>query len=113
MVSLVCRSWIVAEAYLSLPSKLTQQLALASYGTPIRNTSVSGRITGRKLSVCGAMAVTKITGFEGWQRLPPAARFYIEVSNEQSIIMRNQSWEIVELTYAVDPVGVATQIPSA
>lgn len=36
------------------------------------------------------MAVTKITGFSGWHREPPAARLY-----------------------AVDPVGVATQTPSA
>ena len=36
------------------------------------------------------MAVTRMTGFSGWQSEPPAARLY-----------------------AVDPVGVATQIPSA
>ena len=40
--------------------------------------------------VCAQMAVTRITGFSGWQSEPPAARLY-----------------------AVDPVGVATQMPSA
>lgn len=45
---------------------------------------------GRKESVCAQIAVTKITGFSGWQSEPPAARLY-----------------------AVEPVGVATQIPSA
>lgn len=52
-------------AYLSFPSKLAQQLARASYGTPIRRTIVSGRIIGRKLRVCGLIAVTNMTGFSG------------------------------------------------
>lgn len=51
--------------YLSFPSKLAQQLALASYGTPILNTIVSGRMIGLKLNVCGEMAVTSMTGFSG------------------------------------------------
>jgi len=53
------------ETNLSLPSNEAQQLARASYGTPIRNTIVSGSIMGRKLSVCGAIAVTRMTGFSG------------------------------------------------
>lgn len=56
----------------------------------MRSTMVSGRMIGRKDSVCGHMEVTSITGFSGWQREPPAARLY-----------------------AVDPVGVETQTPSA
>ena len=51
---------------------------------------VSGRMIGRKDSVCAQIAVTSITGLSGWQREPPAARLY-----------------------AVLPVGVATQTPSA
>ena len=51
---------------------------------------MSGRMIGRKESVCAQMAVTRMTGFSGWQREPPAARLY-----------------------AVLPVGVATQMPSA
>ncbi len=51
---------------------------------------VSGRMMGRKESVCAQMAVTRMTGFSGWQSDPPAARLY-----------------------AVEPVGVATQTPSA
>lgn len=51
---------------------------------------VSGRMMGRNDSVCAQMAVTSITGFSGWQSEPPAARLY-----------------------AVDPVGVDTQTPSA
>lgn len=62
----------------------------ASYGTPMRSTMVSGRMIGRKESVCAQMAVTRITGFSGWHKEPPAARLY-----------------------AVEPVGVATQTPSA
>lgn len=45
---------------------------------------------GLKERVCAQTAVTNITGFSGWQRDPPAARLY-----------------------AVDPVGVDTQMPSA
>ena len=62
----------------------------ASYGTPTRSTIVSGRIIGRKDSVCAHTDVTSITGFSGWHNDPPAARLY-----------------------AVEPVGVETQIPSA
>ena len=40
--------------------------------------------------MCAQMAVTNITGFSGWHKDPPAARLY-----------------------AVEPVGVATQTPSA
>jgi len=56
----------------------------------MRRTIVSGRIIGRKDSVCAQIAETRMTGFSGWQRDPPAARLY-----------------------AVEPVGVATQTPSA
>ena len=62
------------EAYLSLPSKLAQLDVRASYGTPTLKTIVSGRIIGRKERVCAHMAVTRMTGFSGWQREPPAAR---------------------------------------
>ena len=51
---------------------------------------MSGRIMGRKERVWAQMAVTRMTGFSGWQREPPAARLY-----------------------AVEPVGVAMQTPSA
>ena len=51
---------------------------------------MSGRMIGRKDKVCAQMAVRRMTGFSGWHREPPAARLY-----------------------AVDPVGVATQTPSA
>lgn len=51
---------------------------------------VSGNMIGRNDSVCAQIAVTRITGFSGWQSDPPAARLY-----------------------AVEPVGVDTQIPSA
>lgn len=76
--------------YLSRPSKLAQEEVRASYGTPTRRTIVSGRMIGRKDKVCAQMAVRRMTGFSGWHREPPAARLY-----------------------AVDPVGVATQTPSA
>lgn len=56
----------------------------------MRNTIVSGRIIGRNDRVWAQMAVTNITGFSGCESDPPAARLY-----------------------AVDPVGVAMQIPSA
>lgn len=56
----------------------------------MRKTIVSGRMMGRKDNVCAQMAVTSMTGFSGWQRDPPAARLY-----------------------AVEPVGVPTQTPSA
>lgn len=79
-----------AETHLSRPSKLAHELVRASYGTPMRRTIVSGRIMGRKDSVCAHIAVTRITGFSGCDRDPPAARLY-----------------------AVEPVGVAMQIPSA
>lgn len=45
---------------------------------------------GRKVRVCAQIAVTRMTGLSGWQREPPAERLY-----------------------AVEPVGVATQTPSA
>ena len=45
---------------------------------------------GRNESVCAHIAVMRMTGLSGWHREPPAAKLY-----------------------AVDPVGVATQIPSA
>lgn len=51
---------------------------------------VSGRMMGRKDKVCAQMAETRMTGFSGWHKEPPAARLY-----------------------AVEPVGVATQMPSA
>ena len=51
---------------------------------------MSGRMIGRKESVWAQMAVSKMTGFSGWHNDPPAARLY-----------------------AVEPVGVATQTPSA
>lgn len=51
---------------------------------------VSGSMIGRKDSVCAQIAVTRITGLSGWHRDPPAARLY-----------------------AVEPVGVAIQTPSA
>ena len=51
---------------------------------------MSGRMIGLKDKVWAHMAVTRITGFSGWHSDPPAARLY-----------------------AVDPVGVATQMPSA
>lgn len=51
---------------------------------------MSGRMIGLNESVWAHMAVTSMTGLSGWQRDPPAARLY-----------------------AVDPVGVATQTPSA
>lgn len=60
--------------YRSRPSKLAHELARALYGTPIRKTIVSGKITGRKLRVCAHIAVTRITGFSGWHNEPPAAR---------------------------------------
>lgn len=51
---------------------------------------VSGRMIGRNDNVCAQMAVTRMTGFSGCESDPPAARLY-----------------------AVEPVGVAMQIPSA
>ena len=51
---------------------------------------MSGSIIGLNDSVCAHIAVIRMTGFSGWQREPPAARLY-----------------------AVEPVGVATQTPSA
>ena len=62
----------------------------ASYGTPIRRTTVSGRIMGRNDNVCAQIAVTNMTGFSGCDNAPPAARLY-----------------------AVEPVGVEMQMPSA
>ena len=53
------------RTHLSFPSKLAQLLALASYGTPILSTIVSGKMIGRKLNVCGAIAVTRMTGLSG------------------------------------------------
>lgn len=76
--------------HLCRPSKLAHELVRASYGTPIRRTIVSGRMMGRKDRVCAQMAVTRITGLSGWHREPPAAKLY-----------------------AVEPVGVAMQTPSA
>ena len=77
-------------SYLSLPSKLAHDDVLASYGTPSRSTIESGSMIGRKDKVCAQMAVSKMTGFSGWHNEPPADRLY-----------------------AVEPVGVATQTPSA
>ena len=56
----------------------------------MRSTMVSGRMIGRKDRVWAQIAVTRITGFSGCESEPPAARLY-----------------------AVEPVGVAMQIPSA
>lgn len=78
------------QTYRSRPSKLAHELVRASYGTPARSTIVSGRMMGRKESVCAQMAVTRMTGLSGWQSEPPAARLY-----------------------AVEPVGVAMHTPSA
>lgn len=78
------------QPYLSRPSKLTHAPDRALYGTPIRSRIVSGSTIGRKDKVCGQMAVTSMMGFSGWHSEPPAARLY-----------------------AVEPVGVATQTPSA
>lgn len=56
----------------------------------MRRTMVSGRMIGRKFRVWAHMAVSRMTGFSGCDSEPPAARLY-----------------------AVEPVGVATQTPSA
>ena len=60
------REIVLSGAHLSLPSKLAQQPARASYGTPARSTIVSGRMIGRNDKVWAQMAVTRMIGLSGW-----------------------------------------------
>ena len=74
----------------SFPSKLTHALCLASSATLSSTSTESGKITGRKESVCGQIGVIKMAGTLGCTIDPPA-----------------------ETEYAVDPVAVASMTPSA
>ena len=62
---LLANTWNGVLTYLSLPSKLTQELDLASLGTAIRSTIESGSTIGRNDREWGEMAVSSITGFSG------------------------------------------------
>jgi hypothetical protein len=72
------------------PSKLAQAVLRELYGTQTRSSIPSGSSIGRKDNVCGQMGEMSRAGIPGCTRDPPA-----------------------DSEYAVDPVGVATQSPSA
>lgn len=73
-----------------LPSKLAHAVLLELYGTHTRTSIESGRSIGLNDSVCGQIGEINNAGIPGCTRDPPAER-----------------------EYAVDPVGVAIQSPSA